>query len=150
MPNWAWRVAEGRAAASIRRGAALWLLCAAATARADGAGVLAPETLAIDSCAGGVAMTMAAGDSRALLDEVDRGGVVAAMLARYPVLGQNGFTPRQMLLWQKAPGDWLYVALGERSERPGVPCTIASFAAARFDFTPSLVQKYFLGKASPT
>jgi hypothetical protein len=149
MPNWAWRVADPAGSRLVRHGiVALWL-CAAAAAQAAG-GLLDAETIGIDSCAGGVAMTMAAGDSRALLDDVDRGGVVAAMLARYPVLGENGFTPKQMLLWQKKPGDWLYVALGEVAGRPGLPCSIASFAAARFDFTPSLVQKYFFGKAAPT
>lgn len=131
------------------RAAALLLLWLCNAVPAAG-GLLAAETVGIDSCAGGLAMTMAASDSRVLLDDVDRGGVVAALLARYPVLGQNGFTPKQMLLWQKSPGDWLYVALGDQSGRPGVPCSIASFAAARFDFTPSMVQKYFFGKAAPT
>jgi hypothetical protein len=132
-----------------KRTAGLSLLWLCTAAQAAG-GLLDVDSVGIESCAGGLAITMAAGDSRALLDDVDRGGVVAAMLARYPVLGQNGFTPRQMLLWQKSPGDWLYVALGEQPGRPGVPCSIASFAAARFDFTPGMVQKYFFGKAAPT
>jgi hypothetical protein len=55
-----------------------------------------------------------------------------------------------MLLWQKAPDDWLYVALSAKADQPGVLCSVASFAAARFDFSTSLVQKYFFAKPAPT
>ena len=132
-----------------RRGAALLALLACCQVQA--AGGLAPgEQGSIESCAGGPAHVIGIGDSRTLLDDIDRQGVVAAMLARYPVLGQNGFAPQQMLLWQKAPNDWLYVALSAQSEQPGVLCSIASFAAARFDFSPTLVQKYFFARPAPT
>jgi hypothetical protein len=95
-------------------------------------------------------LTIAIGDSRALLDDIDRQGVFAAMLARCPVLGQNGFAPQQILLWQKAPNDWLYVALSTKADQPGALCSVASFAAARFEFSTSMVQKHWFAKPAPT
>jgi hypothetical protein len=127
------------------------LLALLACGQVQAAGGLAPgEPGSIESCAGGPALAVAIGDSRALLDDIDRQGVVAAMLARYPVLGQNGFAPQQMLLWQKAPNDWLYVALAAKAGQPGVWCSMASFSAARFEFSTSMVQKYFFAKPAPT
>jgi hypothetical protein len=121
----------------------LVLLAAMGGAQADDAQV-------IHSCAGGQPIRFAAGDSRALLDETDRRLVHAAMLARYPMLQRDGFAPAQILLWRRAPEEWLYVSLAASPQRPGEACFTATFAAAGFEFTPELERKYFFAGAART
>ncbi len=125
----------------------------ASIARADtGAEDRSPvDMLGIGHCAGGDGrLPVRPGDSRAMLDEPDRAFVTAAMLARYPMLQRDGFDTDHVILWQPAGGDWLYVTLLHGRENPGSVCYTATFNAKAFDFTGSLLRKYFFPPSERT
>jgi hypothetical protein len=125
---------------------AAWL---AALSPAHAADPLAPGHVAVvESCAGGQPITLGIAEPRALLDEGDRQQVHAAMLARYPVLGRDGFAPLQIVLWRRADFEWLYVSIGAHRDKPGELCFTATFAAGVFELSPALRQKYFFAGAA--
>jgi hypothetical protein len=150
MPTSAWRAADAGRRLPARRAvpALAWLL---AWAPVLGAGPLPQgEARTIENCAGGPPLQIAAADNRAVLDDDDRRQLSAAMRLRFPVLAADDFTPAQIVLWQKAPNEWLYVSLALRREAPDAPCFTATFVAAVFDASPDLLRKYFFAKPAPT
>lgn len=98
---------------------------------------------AVASCIGSATSIWSAADSRVELDANDARIVAAAIVARYPVIGNDGLTPQRLLLAKRAGGAWLYVALRADAGRPGGVCSTASFVAERFELTPALLRKYF-------
>lgn len=99
---------------------------------------------AIESCVDASSpIRFAAGERRASLARSDAAEVAAALLARYPAVAQTGVTPDGIVLWAR-PGDgWVYIALIVNPERADEVCFVATFSAARFEFTAALSRKYF-------
>lgn len=124
------------------------LLAAAAGSGAQTAEMRAappPGVVDIASCVSPQALRFESGDVNAVLDDGDRDAVAAAMAERYPMLQRDGFAPAHIVLWQKKGGELLFVSLKSREDAPGEMCFTATFAAARFEFTPHLLMKYFFG-----
>jgi hypothetical protein len=127
------------------RGALLALACGLscmARAQADEA-PLAPATT-IENCVGSDVVELHAGTDSALLDEPERGQIHSAMLARYKQLAADGFAPTAIVLWRSPSFGWVYLALKGHADKPGKLCLAASFSAAQFDLTGTLLRKYFL------
>lgn len=120
----------------------------------DGPRPLPGQTrIEIPNCVGGAAIELQLGSDSMLLDGADQAAMAAAMLARYPMLGRDGFTPAAIVLWRKPGADWLYVTLARSADGPAGSaawCVTASFAAAPFDATAGLLRKYFFAGAART
>jgi hypothetical protein len=124
---------------------AVLLICGEGAAlAADDERTRANARAPIESCAGGDRIVFASADQSALLDEMDRGLVSAAMLERYPVLQRDGFAPSQIILWQKLGGELLYVTLITNPAKPNETCFTATLSADRFEITQLLRHKYLL------
>jgi hypothetical protein len=104
----------------------------------------------VENCVGSDAIDLRPGEDSAMLDAEDHRQFVAAMTARYPVLGRDGFAPTLTLLWRKPGAGWVYVALRPHADKPGRVCSLASFSAAAFELTPPLLRKYFVIAAGRT
>lgn len=83
-------------------------------------------------------------DQSAVLDEGDHRRVRAEMIKRYPVIESDGFPTSRMVLWQRASGALVYIAVIDNPRKPGESCFSATFAAERFDLTLLLRRKYLL------
>ena len=83
-------------------------------------------------------------DQSAVLDDADHRLVRAEMIRRYPVIESDGFPSSRTILWQRAGGDVIYIAVIDNPTRPGDACFTATFAAERFDVTPLLRVKYLV------
>jgi hypothetical protein len=83
-------------------------------------------------------------DQSAVLDEGDHRRVRAEMIRRYPVIENDGFPTSRMILWQRASGALVYVAVIDNPNKPVESCFSATFAAERFDLTLLLRRKYLL------
>jgi hypothetical protein len=120
----------------------------------DGAGARdagrAPSAVLADTVEGCVdhsAIRFGANELRTLLDPVDAAVVAAALVRRYPVVGQAGLQPQQLALWRKPGAGWIYIALLANPAKPNEVCHTATFVADTFGFTPRLVAKYFDGRS---
>lgn len=98
----------------------------------------------VENCVGDEIIELHAGTDSALLDEPDRGEIRSAMLARYKQLAGDGFAPTAIVLWRSPSFGWVYLALKSHAEKPGKLCSAASFSAAQFELTSTLLRKYFL------
>ncbi|HEY4069046.1 MAG TPA: hypothetical protein VGM74_19220 [Burkholderiaceae bacterium] len=109
-----------------------------------GAQPAAAPRIEIGSCASGPPMSIGLADERALLADDERDALVVEMTARYPMLDRDGFKPPVILLWHKAPAEWLYVSLqpGADADASGTLCFTASFVAEQFRITPGLIRAY--------
>jgi hypothetical protein len=87
-------------------------------------------------------------DQSAVLDEADHRQVRAEILRRYPVVEQDGFPTSRVILWQRASGELLFVAVIDNPNKPGESCFSATFAAERFDLTLLLRRKYLVPGAA--
>jgi hypothetical protein len=129
----------------LLRHAALALACSVEClphAQADEA-PLAPVTY-VENCVGSDIVELHAGIDSALLDDPERAQIHAAMLARYQQLAADGFAPTAIVLWRSPSFGWIYLALKSHAEKPGKLCSVASFSAAQFELTATLLRKYFL------
>ena len=99
----------------------------------------------VENCVHDDTIELHAGADSALLDETDRAGVHAAMMARYTQLAGDAFAPSAILLWRSPAYGWLYVALKAHPSKPGKVCALATFSAPVFEFTGDLLRKYFVG-----
>jgi hypothetical protein len=122
--------------------AAAWGLCCTVHAQAEDAPA-APPTY-IENCIGSDVVELHAGTDSALLDESERSQIHAAMLARFKQLAADGFAPTAIVLWRSPSFGWIYLALKSHAEKPGKLCSAASFSAAQFELTATLLRKYFL------
>jgi hypothetical protein len=100
-------------------------------------------TDAIESCVGSPPIRFRDGDKRVLLESVDSDAIAAAIVARYPMVEQDGNTPQGLVLWQQPKYSWVYVALLVDTAKPGEVCFTGSFEAAKFEMTAGLIDKYF-------
>lgn len=99
------------------------------------------------SCVRGSApLRVPAATARATLDDADRVRFHDAAQARYPLYQRGGFAPAQVLMLQR-DGRWIYVTVAKGWQAR--PCFTAVFAAERFDFTPSWLDKYRPGPPLP-
>lgn len=98
---------------------------------------------AIESCVDTSAIRFRKDDRRVILDSGDTVAVSAALTRRYPMVEHDGLAPQRIVLWRKPAIGWLYVALLVNPAKPGEICFTATFSAARFEMTASLVEKYF-------
>jgi hypothetical protein len=132
--------------AAIRR--AIWAVCIATglvgAARAQENEAPPDPVTFIENCAGDEAIELHAGTDSALLDEPDRAQIHSAMLARYKQLAADGFAPTAIVLWRSPSFGWIYLALKGQAGKPGKLCSAASFSAAQFELTGTLLRKYFL------
>ena len=115
-----------------------------ATGAAGAATFSAAAVDAIESCVdASTPIRFAAAERRASLAGGDAAEVAAALLARYPAVAQTGVVPDGIVLWAK-PGDgWVYIALITNPAKTDEVCFVATFSAARFQFTSALSRKYF-------
>jgi hypothetical protein len=107
----------------------------------------------IPNCTSGAAIELQFGSDSMLLDGADQAAIGAAMLARYPMLGRDGFAPAAIVLWRKPGADWLYVTLARAASgtsESSAWCVSASFVAAPFEATAGLLRKYFFAGAART
>jgi hypothetical protein len=100
-------------------------------------------TDAIESCVGSPPIRFRDGDKRVLLESADSDAIAAAIVARYPMVEQDGNTPQGLVLWQQPKYSWVYVALLVDTAKPGEVCFTGSFEAAKFEMTAGLIDKYF-------
>jgi len=113
------------------------------------AGVLAlgapfgAQALAIESCVSADALQVAAADRHAWLDAADRDAAAAAIAARFPLLGRDGFAPSELLLWDRPRQGWVYVAVIVNPERPGERCFTATISFDAVPVAKPLLKKYF-------
>jgi hypothetical protein len=98
----------------------------------------------IEDCIGSNVVALHAGIDSALLDESERAQIHSAMLARFKPLAGDGFAPAAIVLWRSPSFGWVYLALKGHAEKPGKLCSAASFSAAQFEWTGTLLRKYFL------
>ena len=112
---------------------------AVGAARAD---VVEPAARPIESCVSSSAIVFGVADQHATLEPDDAARVQAEMVRRYPVLQQHGFPVSKIVLWVKAGGDALFVALLDHPSRSDETCFTATFSAARFDGIAELKRKY--------
>jgi hypothetical protein len=122
-------------------------------AKKKAAGKPTERSVPITNCAGaGPLLPVRASDQRTLLEADDRDRVYEAILMRYPILRGYELGPRQIMLWRKGD-EWLYVHLADRKaatdRAPADMCFTATVLATDFEFTPALIQKYFLRGATP-
>ena len=102
--------------------------------------------LAMASCVeGSPPLVFARADQRALLDMADRERFEGAALSLYKVLDRHAFASVQIMLWDKGPGEWVYVSVLPVDGDTQRSCFTATFAAEPFEFTPALIHKYFPG-----
>lgn len=134
-----------RHAPAISRALPKMLLAAIASGPATGAAGAPADGApgAVASCVGSATSASLEVDSHVELDADDARVVAAAIVARYPVIANDGLTPQRLLLAKQAGGAWLYVSLRADAGKPGGVCSTASVVAGRFEFTPALVRKYF-------
>ena len=130
-----------------RRAGLLSLLIGFVSLPASGAAATTFSAAAVDaieSCVDASSpIRFAPGERRASLAGGDAAEVAAALLARYPAVAQTGIVPDGIVLWAK-PGDgWVYIALITNPEKSDEVCFVATFSAARFEFTAGLSRKYF-------
>jgi hypothetical protein len=104
----------------------------------------APMTTYVENCVGSDIVELHAGIDSALLDEQELREIHAAMLARYQQLAGDGFAPTAIVLWRSPTFGWIYLALKSHADKPGKLCSVASFSAAQFELTSTLLRKYFL------
>jgi hypothetical protein len=133
----------------------LWLAVPALPVAAQESGALrifdhGSTRARIESCVSHDSIEFSIGHNSALLDDEDRLLVSAAMRQRYPMLRADGFAPSHVMLWRKPGADWLFVTLLTNPEKAGEMCFTATFAAAGFELTPRLLQKYFVSAAART
>ncbi len=117
-------------------------LCGTARAQAEQRPPV-PATF-IENCVGSEVVELHAGTDSALLDDPERGQIHSAMLARYKQLAADGFAPSAIVLWRSPAFGWVYLALKSHADKPGKLCSVASFSAAQFELTGTLLRKYFL------
>ena len=111
---------------------------------ANAAGFSAAAAEAIESCVDvSTPIRFAAGERRASLSGGDAAEVAAALLARYPAVAQTGIVPDGIVLWAKPHDGWVYIALITNPDKSEEVCFVATFSAARFEFTSALSRKYF-------
>jgi hypothetical protein len=102
--------------------------------------------LVMASCVeGSPPLVFARADLRALLDPEDRERFQGAALSLYRVLDRSAFAPVQIMLWDKGPGEWVYVSVLPVDGDAQRSCFTATFTAEPFEFTPALIRKYFPG-----
>lgn len=104
---------------------------------------LAPAAGPPANCIGDDPLPIPPNGPKAWLDDADRGQVLAALWAKYPVLERDGLAPQALLLWRHPDGDWRYAALIADQRRAGQTCVAASFSAAVVEPTAGLLRKYF-------
>lgn len=97
----------------------------------------------IESCVDTATIRFGSSEPHALLDQADTAQVAAALIARYPLISQDGFEPSGVVLWRKPDAGWVYVALLANPDKPAQVCFTATFAAGRFELTAGLMKKYF-------
>jgi hypothetical protein len=97
----------------------------------------------VESCVDTTTIRFGKAEPHAVLDETDTAAVGAALIARYPMISQDGFEPSGLVLWRKPETGWLYIALLANPAKPAQVCFTATFAAGRFDLTGPLLKKYF-------
>ena len=98
----------------------------------------------LENCIGRDVIHFGKDDQSAVLDEGDHRRVRAEMIKRYPVIENDGFPTSRMVLWQRASGGLVYIAVIDNPSKPGESCFSATFAAERFDLTLLLRRKYLL------
>ena len=121
------------------------LLCALTWAQAEGPS--GSSNTYVENCIGVETIELHAGEDSALLDPADSARAFAAMLKRYPMLERDGFAPTAIVLWRKPESGWVYLALNSHPDKPGKVCSAATFSAGVFEFSATLLRKYFF--ASP-
>ena len=124
----------------MRRTLARWLLAAAALCGALAHAADLPGR--IESCVSSGSIEFAALDQRVVLEPADQARVQAEMVQRYPVLAQHGFPVSKIVLWQKASGESLFIALLAHPTKADTACFTATFAAARFADIDALRRRY--------
>jgi hypothetical protein len=117
----------------------LGLLVAAVSAAAR---ATEPADGAIESCVSTSTIRFGGADQHATLEPDDAEQVRAEMLQRYPVLAQQGFPVTRIVLWLKASGETLFIALLDHPHKAGAACFTATFSASRFDGIAHLRRKY--------
>jgi hypothetical protein len=120
-------------ARSITGAAAMMMGCAASAGDAPAR---------IESCVSGSAIEFGAVDQHVALDADDQARVYTEMQQRYPVLAQHGFPVSRIVLWHKAGGEPVFIALLEHPTQADASCFTATFAAARFVGIAELKRKY--------
>ncbi len=123
---------------------ALLAVASLAVGSASAATFSAAAIDAIESCVDASSpIRFAAGERRVSLEVNDAAEVATALLGRYPAAAQTGFAPDGIVLWAK-PGDgWVYIALITNPDNSDEVCFVATFSAAKFEFTTALSRKYF-------
>ena len=117
-------------------------MCFTVLAQADQ--TLPADATFIENCVGSDVVELHAGTDSALLDELERAQIHSAMLARFKQLAGDGFAPAAIVLWRSPSFGWVYLALKSHADKPGKLCSAASFSAAQFELTGTLLRKYFL------
>ena len=102
-----------------------------------------PAGVPPSNCVGDDPLPMSSASPRAWLNESDRDEVLAALIARYPMLQRDGLDAQSVLLWRHPSGDWRYAALIPDLRTAGHTCVAASFSAAVIAPTDSMLRKYF-------
>jgi len=101
-----------------------------------------PAETAIESCVSASTIRFGGADQHATLEPDDAQRVHAEMLQRYPVLAQQGFPVTRIVLWLKASGETVFIALLDHPSKADVACFTATFSAQRFDDIAHLRRKY--------
>jgi hypothetical protein len=115
-------------------------------AETDSGGARDGGALIMASCVeGSPPLVFARADPRALLDSEDRQRFQGAALTLYRVLDRSAFASVQIMLWDKGPGEWVYVSVLPVDGDTQRSCFTATFTAEPFEFTPALIRKYFPG-----
>ena len=115
-------------------------------AETDAGGARDGGALIMASCVeGSPPLVFARADPRALLDSEDRQRFQGAALTLYRVLDRSAFASVQIMLWDKGPGEWVYVSVLPVDGDSQRSCFTATFTAEPFEFTPVLIRKYFPG-----
>lgn len=119
------------------------LLFTAGAARAQDRPAAAALGEAIESCVDTATIRFGGTEPHAVLDPIDAASVAAMLIARYPLISQDGFEPSGLVLWRKPDAGWVYIALLANPDKPAQVCFTATFAADRFELTAPLLKKYF-------
>jgi hypothetical protein len=101
-----------------------------------------PADGAIESCVSPSTIRFGGADQHATLEPDDAQRVHAEMLHRYPMLAQHGFPVTRIVLWLKASGETIFIALLDHPSKADAACFTATFAAGRFDGIAHLRRKY--------
>lgn len=116
------------------------------TAESGAGGARDGDALVMASCVeGSPPLVFARADQRALLDSADRERFQGAALSLYKVLDRRAFASVQIMLWGKGPEEWVYVSVVPVDGDTQPSCFTATFTAEPFEFTPTLIRKYFPG-----